>query len=197
MKRPIVVIVLLAALAALVYSQRHAFVRGLAEEVRGKMGADSTSGVRDTAADSGAIARDTLAAAEATRKAVIFYEAEALDSAAVYCRKAQRFDPFDPAPCRHLAVVRARQGRPGDALRELEGAVSLDSADVWTWIQLGKIRAQLGEEKQARAAWAQALVLDPVNTVAQSLLEVTNVRKKSDLTVELPAERASPENGDL
>ena len=173
MKRPIGILILMAVLAALVYSQRHTFVKSLADEVKDQMGVDTAEP-----------AADPLAAAQALRTALIFYESEVLDSAAVYFEQAQRLDPSDPRPFRHLGVLRARQGRPGEALRELKGALKRGSLDVWTWIQIGKLHAQLGEREAARSAWEKAMALEPGNAAARSLLEVTNTSARADLDVD-------------
>ena len=173
MKRPIGILILMAVLAALVYSQRHTFVKSLADEVKDQMGVDTVE-----------LAADPLAAAQALRTALTFYESEVLDSAAVYFEQAQRLDPSDPRPFRHQAVLRARQGRPGEALRELKAACERDSLDVWSWVQTGKLHAQLGERKAARSAWEKALALEPGNAAARSLLDVTEISGREDLDVD-------------
>lgn len=191
MKRPIGIIILVVLLAALVYSQRHAFFRSIADEVKQQMGPDSTAALVQTALDSGSSQPlpppNPVAAARAMRWALAFYESGALDSAAVHFTEARSLDWSDPAPCRYLAVLRARQGRPGDALRELEEAVVRDSTDAEVWIDLGKIRSQLGDEPGTRAAWGKALKVDPGNGTAAGLLELMEADREVDTEIGSPA----------
>ena len=172
MIRPIVVIVFLAALGGLIYLQLPHWKRGLAEEVRSHLDAPvDTSAVVMVDAP---VVRDTLGARAALMIGMNFYAAGQIDSAAILFAQAQALDPVDPAPLRHLAVVRARQGRPDESLRALEQALVRDSSDAVTWVRLGKMRAHLGERDAARKAWAQALALNPDHVEARHLLDVTD-----------------------
>jgi Flp pilus assembly protein TadD len=187
MRRPIGVLILAALLAALVYSQRAYLVRTLADGMRTHI-IDAELPAKPVLAGSRSedTRRDTEAALTGIRRAQHLLADGELDSAATWLIRSQEADPQSPVAFRHLAVIRARQGRPGDALREMSMALERDSSNVWTWLQVGKLQAQLGDNESARRAWARAVSLDPGNRVARSLLEVTDQASGTRLEVTLP-----------
>lgn len=91
---------------------------------------------------------------------------EALD---IYDRMIT-IDPNSPAPLINSAVLYMEKDSFGKSIDLLERAESLDSTFALTPFYLGKCLTELGDKKEAKAAFGRALELDPEFTEAQKAL---------------------------
>lgn len=147
MQRPIGVIVMAALLAALVYSQRHMFIKGLADAVH-----------------TGPSFEELL------REAERLYEARDLAGAEAAFEQAMSKRPEDPGPYAYLGLIRSEQGDFDGALRRWEQAVERAPEEVGYRVNLGKAYAQLGRREAAVAQWQKALEINPYHDTARELI---------------------------
>jgi tetratricopeptide (TPR) repeat protein len=85
-----------------------------------------------------------------------------LDKAMEYAKRAHEMQPDDPAYLDTYAIVLYKKGKYADALKNEQAAIQQyesqqDKVPADAYENLGKIREQLGETSQARAAYEQAL----------------------------------------
>ena len=83
--------------------------------------------------------------------------------------------PMNPAAHQGLAEVFRRQGRPGEAIRELRSAAALRD-DAATRILLGRLCLEQNSLSEAREELRAALKLDPASAEARQLLEQLEAR---------------------
>lgn len=92
--------------------------------------------------------------------------------AAAALTEANRLDPARAEAARAtLALDLARQGRLDEAERELE-SLTQNAPTAETWYNLGLVRARQGRPEDARAAYEQALALDPDHAPAHNNLGI-------------------------
>ena len=81
-----------------------------------------------------------------------------------------RRDPRDAGSRTELGVALSALGRIGDALTQLNQAVTDDPKTQRAWYALGTLRAKRGEFAEAEAAFTRAVEIDPNDAKAQNNL---------------------------
>jgi len=91
----------------------------------------------------------------------VAYEGEAeFELSRQYYRQAMQIDPSDVRPVVRLALLAARERKPGDALRLLDEAVAVRSQDAASWNAIGEMYLRIGETNRAVSAFRESLRID-------------------------------------
>ena len=181
--RPIGVMILVVLLAALVYSQREMFIKGLADEVKKEL-ADAppdSSAQAVAAVDSAAQEEEGPPLDALVKEGERLFEGRDLDGASAAFRQALARNPDDPRPYAHLGLICTDRKDFEGALAVEEQAVERAPEQAGYRVNLGKAYAQLGRREEALAQWKKVLELDPYNDTAQELIqkEESGVEKQS------------------
>lgn len=117
---------------------------------------------------------DPDAAAAHAALAVAYGRLGRAGEAAAALAEADRLDPGRASAARAtLALDLAREGRLDEAERELTALVETHPS-AETWYNLGLVRARRGLPAEARAAYEQALALDPSHAPAHNNLGIAH-----------------------
>lgn len=109
-------------------------------------------------------------------------------------RRAQAADPHHPAPTFNAGTALYRLGEYQRAAEELRSVVSADDAALRAraWYNLGNAYVRLGRLLEARAAYREALLLDPGHRDAKFNLELVNRALLEQPTAEQPPSPGMP-----
>lgn len=161
--RPIGVVICAGLLVALVYSQRHMFIKDIAKQVKQELSVSASEG--DTSG------------VDATRRFRALYQegeglfgAHDLRGAEAAFRNAAAQDPTDPRPHGHLGLIRSQLGDYRGALEHWRKAVELAPENPEYRVNLGKAYAQVGMRLEALTQWRRALQLNPYLETAEELI---------------------------
>jgi arylsulfatase A-like enzyme/Flp pilus assembly protein TadD len=99
-------------------------------------------------------AREAAHRAEGPAAASLLGEASRAEQAALVLA------PENPSSHNSLGLIAVDAGRPADAAREFERAVSLDAANASYWVNLGNARRSLHDATRAEHAYRRALDAD-------------------------------------
>jgi len=163
--RPIGIIVLVALLVGLVYSQRGMFIKGLANEVKKELGSAASDSTADKNADNAPSIEALLKEGER------FYAEHNLTAAEAAFRKAISAQSQDPRAYAHLGLIRSEQNDFEGALHFTQRAVDRSPAEIGYLVNLGKAYAQLGRPDEAIAQWKKALDINPNHDTARELIQ--------------------------
>jgi tetratricopeptide (TPR) repeat protein len=162
--RPIGVIILIALLVALIYSQRETFLQGLADEVKKELDLPEPatpevlgelSGQLDKLAREGDRLLESGKSMEAEQA---FLEVIRIDSTASWAYA-------------NVAAIRANAGDLEGAIENWRQASEKAPEDTGHRINLGKAYAQAGRSGEALAVWETVMGIDPFNATANELIE--------------------------
>jgi len=161
MMRPIAIMMMCALLGGLIYSQRHMFIDGIAQEVQKKMGA----GLTDTVVvNSGSSMKALLSEGQK------LFDADDFKQAEVVFLKAIAIDSLTAEPFAHLGLIRSLEKNYDSALEFWTRAVQNDPDNLGYRINLGRAYAQVGQKEDAIAQWQVVLEKDPYHETAKELI---------------------------
>ena len=162
--RPIGIILLVALLVGLVYSQRGMFIKGLADEVKKELGSAASDSTGDQNAD------DVPSIEALLKEGERFYAEHDLTAAEVAFQKAILVQPQDPRAYAHLGLIRSEQNDFEAALYFSQSALDRSPEEIGYLVNLGKAYAQLGRRDEAIAQWKKALEINPNHDTARELI---------------------------
>lgn len=130
-------------------------------ELEAKLGADVLSGIAEGYRRALAFYEDDRLLR--TRYAETLLEMGSVPEAAEQARTLVQRYPYRPATHRFLGTILAREGKNDEALRELDEAQRLFSEDARTQFQRGQLLEKLARPADAKAAYIEAILLNPRN----------------------------------
>ena len=161
--RPIGVIIFAGLLVALVYSQRHMFIKDIANQVKKELTL-SPSEVDTTGVDASRRFREFYQQGE---RLFVAHDMQAAEAAFT---NAAAEDPSDPRPHGHLGLIKSQLRDYAGALAHWRRAVELAPDNAEYRVNLGNAYAQVGMHAEALAEWRRALEINPYIEAAEELI---------------------------
>jgi tetratricopeptide (TPR) repeat protein len=103
-------------------------------------------------------------------KGNLLYSSGDIKGASPCFQKSVSLRPGYFPAARNLAVSLNALGQTNDALRAYEHALKLSPREADLYVNMGALRARMGDAQRARALWQKALSIEPTNEMAKENL---------------------------